>query len=183
MKAFFDIDTQIDFVFPAGALYTHGAEKVIPIVAALNRHAAERGIPLISTMCAHGEDAKEFSQWGPHCVAGTIGQQKPAATLLADTTKQIILEKDELDLFSNPDLVPLLTRLNVDECVVYGVLTEYCVKCAIMGLLRTGRKVSLVTDAIAHHTPAGGEQVIRDFLGAGGQTILSPAFLEQDRRA
>ena len=173
MKAFFDIDTQIDFVFPAGALYTPGAENVIPVVAWLNRYAGEHGIPLISTMCAHGEDAKEFAQWGPHCVVGTVGQQKPAATLLADREQQIFIEKDELDLFSNPEVLPLLDRLVVDECFVYGVLTEFCVKHAVMGLLKAGRQVWLVTDAIAHYTQAGGEQVIREFVAAGGKTIVS----------
>jgi nicotinamidase/pyrazinamidase len=133
MRAFFDIDTQIDFVFPAGALYTAGAEKVIPVVAELNRFAAEHDIPLLSTMCAHGEDAKEFAVWGPHCVVGTVGQQKPAVTLLADRGKQMFIEKDELDVFSNPEFLPLVEKLGIDECYVYGVLTEYCVKCARWG--------------------------------------------------
>jgi nicotinamidase/pyrazinamidase len=171
VRAFFDIDTQIDFVFPAGALYTPGAEKVIPVVAELNRFAAEHDIPLISTMCAHGEDAQEFAVWGPHCVVGTVGQRKPAATLVADREKQMFIEKDELDVFSNPEFLPLLDRLGIDECYVYGVLTEYCVKCASMGLLKSGRKVWLVTDAIAHHRQESGEQVIREFVAAGGRCV------------
>ena len=28
MKLYFDIDTQIDFLFPAGALYVPGAERL-----------------------------------------------------------------------------------------------------------------------------------------------------------
>lgn len=177
MKAFFDIDTQIDFVVPAGALYTPGAEKVIPVVAQLNRYAADHNIALISTMCAHGENAAEFAQWGPHCVVGSFGQQKPAETLLADKTKQTIVEKDELDVFSNPEFVPLLEKLDIDECYVYGVLTEFCVKCAIMGLLKTGRKVFLVTDAIAHYDQAAGDQVIQEFTTAGGHCISAAHLL------
>jgi nicotinamidase/pyrazinamidase len=168
MKAYFDIDTQIDFVFPAGALYAPGAERVIPAVAELNRQAAEQGITLISTMCAHPENAREFEVWPPHCVVGTVGQQKPAATLLADRSRQIIIEKDELDLFSNPALLPLLDRLRIDECFVYGVLTEYCVKCAVMGLLKTGRKVWLVTRAIAALSETEADRVIQEFQAAGG---------------
>jgi nicotinamidase-related amidase len=46
---FFDIDTQIDFVYPAGALYVPGAEHILPVIGELNRRA-----PLvISTMDAH----------------------------------------------------------------------------------------------------------------------------------
>jgi nicotinamidase/pyrazinamidase len=171
VKAFFDIDTQIDFVFPAGALYSPGAERVIPAVAALNRYAGEHGIPLISTMCAHPENAREFQVWPPHCIVGTAGQQKPAATLLADRGKQIIIEKDDLDMFSNPEVLPLLEKLGIDDCFVYGVFTEYCVKCAIMGLLKSGRKVSLVTDATAHISQTEGDRVVEDFLAAGGQCV------------
>ena len=49
------------------------------------------------------------------------------------------------------------------------MLTEYCVKCAIMGLLKSGRKVWLVTDAIAHHSQAGRRAGDPEFLAAGGQ--------------
>jgi nicotinamidase/pyrazinamidase len=171
MKAFFDIDTQNDFVVPGGALYGQGAERVIPEVAALNHYAEEHGIPLISTMCAHPKDSKEFQVWPPHCIIGTPGQQKPAATLLGDPGKQIFIEKDDIDMFSNPTVVPLLDKLGIDDCFVYGVFTEYCVKGAIMGLLKTGRKVSLVTDATAHLSQAEGERVVREFVAAGGHCV------------
>ena len=75
---FFDIDTQIDFVYPAGALYVPGAERILPVIGELNRRA-----PLvISTMDAHSEDDPEFQIYPHHCVVGTTGQQKPAVTLL-----------------------------------------------------------------------------------------------------
>ena len=171
MIAYFDIDTQIDFVFPAGALYGGNAERIIPAVAELNHYAAGQGIPLISSVCAHSEDSQEFKVWPPHCVVGTVGQRKPAATLVGDPAKQIIIEKDDLDMFSNPAVLPLLDRLEIDECFVYGVFTEFCVKCAIMGLLKSGRKVSLVTRATAHLVDADGERVIQEFLAAGGQCV------------
>lgn len=194
MKAFFDIDTQLDFVTPGGALYGSGAERLIPAIAALNRHAGENKIPLISTTDAHPEDAAEFRVWPPHCVAGTFGQQKPQATLLAkraiilydpafdlatlDTTApQIIVEKNDLDMFTNPHVPALLSKLGVTECIVYGVFIDYCVKCAILGLLRSGRSVSLVTDASASISADAGDLVIRDFLAAGGHLIASSEVL------
>ena len=42
---FFDIDSQIDFIFPAGALYVPGAEQIIP-ASRLNRYAASHNIPV-----------------------------------------------------------------------------------------------------------------------------------------
>jgi nicotinamidase/pyrazinamidase len=162
MKAHFDIDTQLDFMVPGGALYGKGAERLIPKVAALNRYAAENGIPVISTMCAHTEDAEEFKDWPPHCVVGTFGQNKPASTLLEkrviipntpvdiDVTgaQQIIVEKNNIDVFTNPNFLLLLDKLDIDECDVYGVFMDYCVKSAVLGLLKSGRKVRLLTEAV-----------------------------------
>ena len=190
MRAFFDIDTQLDFVTPGGALYGHGAERLIPAVARLNRYASERRIPLISTTDAHPENAAEFHVWPPHCVSGTFGQRKPCATLLSDrfvvpydpafsfaapndAVGQFIIEKNDLDMFSNPCVPDVLAALGVTVCVVYGVFIDYCVKYAIMGLLRTGRQVSLVTDASASISQEAGDAVIAEFIAAGGSLIAS----------
>jgi nicotinamidase/pyrazinamidase len=168
MKAFFDIDTQIDFMFSAGALYGAGAERLIPVVSRLNHYAAANGIPLISTMCAHPEDADEFRVWPPHCVVGTVGQQKPPATLVANRARQTIVEKNDLDVFSNPDFIPLLDRLGIEDCYVYGVFLEYCVKCAVLGLLKTGRRVKLVSDATTYVNADAGRKALEEFEAAGG---------------
>ena len=162
---YFDIDTQIDFLFPAGALYVPGAEKLIPALSRLNRHAAASGSPLISSMCAHSEDDPEFRQWPPHCVLGTIGQLKPAELLVEH---QILFEKNQLDIFASPNLAPLLARLAADRYVVYGVVTEYCVRLCAMGLLRLGKPVSIVADAIQTLDPAQSANTLREFTNAGG---------------
>ena len=111
---FFDIDTQIDFVYPAGALYVPGAEEILPVIGQLNRKAPI----VISTMDAHSENDPEFQIYPHHCVVGTIGQQKAALTLIEKRDQQIIIEKQTLDCFSNPKLSPLLAELNADRYVV-----------------------------------------------------------------
>jgi len=175
---FFDIDTQIDFLYPAGALYVPGAERIIPAIAELNRRA-----PLvISTMCSHAEDDPEFKIYPHHCVAGTVGQQKPAATLRekratipasADGVQQLILEKQELNCFSNPNLEPLLEELKADRYVVYGVVTEICVRFAAFGLLKTGKRVELVTDAVKALDEQAAAKMFSEFTAAGGRLITS----------
>ena len=43
---FLDVDTQIDFLYPAGALYVPGAEAIVPVVAKLNREVTRiLGLP------------------------------------------------------------------------------------------------------------------------------------------
>jgi nicotinamidase/pyrazinamidase len=193
MKVFFDIDTQLDFMVPAGALYGRGAEGLIPAIAALNRYAGEHGIPLISSTDAHPENSLEFREWPAHCVAGTFGQQKPGATLLSprvtipwnvtvdfgdfdSSAKQIIVEKNDLDVFTNPNMPALLDKIGATECYVYGVFIDYCVKCALMGLVRSGRRVFLVADAAASIAKQAGDDAIRDFVAAGGSvTRMSEA--------
>jgi nicotinamidase/pyrazinamidase len=170
MKAFFDIDTQIDFMFPAGALYAPGAERLLPAITRLNAYATKNGIPLISTMCAHPEDADEFTVWPPHCVVGTVGQQKPASTLQPN---QILIEKNNIDMFSNPALLPLLDRLGIEECYVYGVVLEVCVRCAVSGLLKTGRKVKLISDATIRFDAEAGAKALEEFKTVGGNRYTS----------
>ena len=63
---YFDIDTQLDFMVPGGALYVPGAERILQEVARLNLQASL----LISTMDAHDEDDVEFQVWPHHCVQG-----------------------------------------------------------------------------------------------------------------
>jgi nicotinamidase/pyrazinamidase len=178
---FVDVDTQIDFLFPAGALYVPGAERLLSAIARLNHFAAAQGIPLISTTDAHSENDPEFRQWPPHCVAGTSGQLKPGETLLASRTTlgfqpgalielapQIIVEKQALDVFTNPNFTALLDSLKADRYVVYGVATDYCVRCAITGLLATGKPVILVTDAIAAVKPEDGARTLDELTARGG---------------
>jgi nicotinamidase/pyrazinamidase len=166
---FFDIDTQIDFVYPAGALYVPGAEHILPVIGELNRHAPV----IISTMDAHSEDDPEFQIYPHHCVVGTTGQHKPAITLVGDAARQIFLEKQTLNCFDSPRLEPLLAELNADRYVVYGVVTEICVKYAAFGLLKTGKRVELVTDAVKALNAAAAEKMFSEFTAAGGYLTTS----------
>jgi nicotinamidase/pyrazinamidase len=179
---FFDIDTQIDFVYPAGALYVPGAEHILPVVAGLNARAPL----LISTMDAHAEDDPEFRIYPHHCVVGTTGQHKPAVTLIEprvtlpaarEGVRQLILEKQQLDCFSSPHLEPLLASLNADRYVVYGVVTEICVKCAAFGLLKTGKSVKIVTDAVKALDEQKTAEMFAEFTSAGGRLTTSGAVL------
>lgn len=179
---FFDVDTQIDFLYPAGALYVPGAEGLIPNLGRLSQCAAAKGIPVISTMDAHAENDPEFRQWPPHCVAGTFGQQKAQATLLDGRAavpshrvdfdlagaRQVILEKQATDCFTNANIHDVLARLDATHCVLYGVVTEVCVRQAALGLLATGSRVELVTDAVQHLDAGAAGRFLDEFQAGGG---------------
>jgi nicotinamidase/pyrazinamidase len=184
---FFDIDSQLDFLYPAGALYVPGAERIAPTIARLNRYGAAHGIPVISTTDAHAENDPEFRQWPPHCVAGTIGQHKADATLLEkrlvvpnapcdlalDGVQQIVVEKRHVDAFTSPNLARVVELLAADRFVVYGVVTEICVLFAARGLLKYGKGVTIVTDAVAALSDEASGRALAEIRGAGGALALA----------
>jgi nicotinamidase/pyrazinamidase len=184
---FFDIDTQLDFLYPAGALYVSGAERIVPTIARLNGYAAAHGIPVISTTDAHSEDDAEFKQWPPHCVAGTIGQHKAEATLLQkrvvvpnrdcalvlDGAQQIVVEKQHVDVFTARNLTRVLETLAADRFVVYGVVTEICVLFAARGLLKYGKPVTIVIDAVAALNGEASDRALAEICAAGGRLARS----------
>lgn len=164
---FWDVDTQVDFISPGGKLYVPGAEKLIPNWKRLTDFAAQKGILVLGDVDAHRPDDDEFKVFPPHCLAGTPGQQKIPETILPrqylipnrqvelrrdlSAYQQVILEKQTLDVFSNPNIEDLLRLVGKEpEVVVYGVVTECCVDLVARGLLQRGYRVRLVTDATRH---------------------------------
>ena len=169
---FVDIDTQLDFLVPGGALYAPGAEIITPKLRDLTQLAMQTGSLILSPVDVQSEDDPEFRVWKPHCVAGTAGQQKLSVTLCEKryilTTapdsldqsaireaQQVIVEKQDVDCFVNPNFSLLLNLLGPSHFLVYGVVTEVCVLYAARGLLKAGYSVEVVEDAIWHREIAG----------------------------
>jgi nicotinamidase/pyrazinamidase len=185
---FFDVDTQLDFLYPAGALAVPGAQLIVPGLVKLTRYAAGNNIQIVSTADAHSEDDPEFKVWKPHCVTETVGQAKASGTLLsealvvanrklrednlganAELAPQIIVEKQSIDCFTNPNLTPLLSLIRAERYVVYGVATEHCVERALSGLLKTGAQVELVEDAVCGISHAEVDATLSHFCEQGGR--------------
>ena len=139
---FVDIDTQLDFLVPGGALYAPGAEIITPKLRDLTQLAIQTGSLILSSVDVQSEDDPEFRVWKPHCVAGTAGQQKLSVTLCEkrytlttapgspDETavreaQQLIVEKQDVDCFANPNFSLLLDLLGPARFLVYGVVTRY----------------------------------------------------------
>jgi nicotinamidase/pyrazinamidase len=179
--AFLDIDSQLDFLYPSGALYVPGAERIAATIARLNRYAAAHQIPVISTTDAHTENDPEFAVWPHHCVAGTTGQHKAEGTLLErravvpnrtcglaiEGAQQIVIQKQTVDVFQAPNLQRVIEKLNAEKLVVYGVVTEICVLLAVRGLLRFGKPLTVVTDAIRSLTAHTSSDALEEMRAAG----------------
>ncbi len=185
---FVDIDTQRDFLDPDGALYVPASAAIRPALARLTAFARDRAIPILASSCAHVPGDAEFATFPPHCLLGTPGQDRVAETawpgglildgdgpIPAEVPPHLTIHKRQYDLFSAPGadrVVELYGRAD-PTFVVYGVATDYCVRCAVDGLLARGRKVALVADAIRAVDPSGEADLLTRFARAGALLTLA----------
>lgn len=198
-----EVDAQVDFMLPGGRLYVPGAEKIIPNLNRLVGEARQGRAFLISSADAHQPDDPEFQQWQPHCVKGTPGAElipeARAARLLVipnqrdfvfpaqlSAYQQILLEKNTLDVFDNPNTDKLLAYLSASQesnadrnlhALIFGVVTEYCVLRAADGLLRRGERVSIVEDAIQSLDAKKGREILGGLQSRGAQLVTTEQAL------
>jgi nicotinamidase/pyrazinamidase len=192
---FWEVDTQKDFMLPGGNLYVPGAERLLPNIQRLTDAARQGRVFLVSHGCYHTKDDPEFATFPPHCVKGTAGAgfvpealtgkvvsvpNEPTASLPQDVLQyqQILLEKQTLDIFASLHADELVERLGPNaEFVVFGVVTEFCVRFAAKGLLDRGRRVSVVQDAIETLSPQDGQRTISELRASGAQFITTDQAL------
>jgi len=192
---FWEVDTQADFMLPGGKLYVPGAERLLPNIRRLTDAARQDRVFLVSHGCFHAKDDPEFKTFPPHCIKGTPGSayvpealtgrvaivpNDPGAALPQDFSRyqQILLEKQTLDIFESRHAGELVKRLGNDpEFVVFGVVTEYCVRFAAKGLLERGRRVSVVQDAIETLKADDGERTVEELKALGANFITTDQAL------
>jgi nicotinamidase/pyrazinamidase len=185
--AFLDVDTQIDFIEPRGALHARGAEAIKENLARLVALAREARAPLVSSVDAHAPGDAEFGQYPPHCLRGTEGQRKiaetrspemafvpsaRAATLPDPKAMHVVLEKQVFPVFGNENATALFASTGADTFFVFGVVTEVCVRAAVLGLLDRGYAVRVVEDAIWPIEKSAGEAAKRE-MRERGATFLA----------
>ena len=182
-----EVDTQADFMLPGGKLYVPGAERLLPNIEKLTEAARQGRVFLISHGCFHARDDPEFQTFPPHCIKGTEGSafvpealtdkiltvpNDPTAALPRDLAQyqQILLEKQTLDIFQSRHAGKLVQRFGSDvEFLVFGVVTEYCVRFAAKGLLDRGRRVSVVQDAIETLKAEDGRSTVAELRTLGAR--------------
>jgi nicotinamidase/pyrazinamidase len=192
---FWEVDTQADFMLPGGKLYVPGAERLLPNIRKLTDAARQGRVFLVSHGCYHTNNDPEFKIFPPHCVKGTPGSayvpealtdkvitipNEPAAALPRDLShyQQILLEKQTLDIFESRHADELVKRLPKDaEFLVFGVVTEYCVRLAAKGLIERVRRVSIVEDAIETLKAEDGQRTGTELQALGATFITTDQAL------
>lgn len=168
-----DVDTQVDFMEPAGKLYVPGAAERRVEMGRLVQAAREAGIVHVASADDHLatdpeiSDAPDFVRtYPPHCMHGTPGAERIPETAQLDPLilapvahadtglaeqalgrRELLLLKQSTDVFTNPNAAALLDYLQPTEVIVFGVATDVCDHAAIMGLRDRGFGVAFVEDA------------------------------------
>src|SRR5712691_10550371 len=190
---FWDVDTQYDFMKADGKLYVPDAEHIIPNLKKLTDFAHGHGLRIVASADDHVREHPEISDtpdwkttFPPHCLRGTPGQKKIPETALRDPLViepdrqdakahrgDILFHKHRFDVFTNPNVLPVLDVLDPQDIVLYGVALDVCDKYAIEGLLqhRAATRLFAVTDAMKPIDRDGAEQLLKEWGEEGVRLV------------
>jgi nicotinamidase/pyrazinamidase len=187
-RLLWDVDTQVDFIDANGKLAVPDAEARVPAMARLVEWARREGIPHVASADDHELTDPEISEspdyadtFPPHCLRGTRGADKIAATEQTDPVplgatevpeqwlrgREFLIHKKHFDVFTNPNTERLLEHFEPDEIVLFGVATDICNDAAIKGLRKRGYDVTFVEDASCGIDDERSQACIVDWQGGG----------------
>jgi len=178
-RALIIVDYQHDFAAPDGALSVPGGET---IAARINELAGSRDFEfVVATRDWHPADHGSFvtsesaGPWPVHCVAGTPGAEL-YPTLETDHV-DLVLDKgtdpltEGYSAFDATGLGDVLRERGIDELVVTGLATDYCVKHTTLDAIAEGFGVSVDLDAIrgVDVHPGDADRALDEMRGAGAR--------------
>jgi nicotinamidase-related amidase len=189
-----DMNTQCDFLLPRGAMPVANRREILPNIRRLMNWARVERLPVISTLEAHrpGEPTRGLPA---HCIDQTNGQKKLPFTLLprrvllyGDNTmdlphepfrrfQQLIFTKRDRDFLSNPKADRLIQSLDANHLILFGVVAEFCIKAAALGLLTRRHRVVVVADACGHWSRADQELSYRQMDAKGAILVTTEELL------
>jgi nicotinamidase/pyrazinamidase len=180
------VDVQNDFADPKGSLSVAGGADIISTINREMTLARNNGALVVATQDWHPEHTPHFAKdggiWPDHCVHDTWGAQlHPALELHEDTriVRKGTNGEDGYSAFSmrdpvTGDTIPtelgqVLKGQAIDEVVVTGLATDYCVRATALDSAGLGFHTYLLTDACAgvNLQPGDGDAAIAEMEAAG----------------
>jgi nicotinamidase/pyrazinamidase len=177
-QALIVVDVQNDFCSGGTLAVPHGDEVVEPLNQLIDEFL-ERGAPVYQTRDWHPPITKHFAAyggiWPVHCVQNTKGAEFHPA-LRQDPRIKVIskgLNSDGYSGFDTTDLASQLHQQKVEELVVGGLATDYCVKHTVLDALKNGYKVKALKHAMraVDLEPGDGERAIEEMHAAGAEIV------------
>lgn len=180
-QALIVVDVQNDFC-PGGALAVAEGDEVVAPLNELIDEFLERGDPVYKSRDWHPPKTKHFEAYGGtwpfHCVQNTKGAEFHPQ--LRDDPRIRVISKgigdtDCYSAFDETDLASQLHEQGVEELVVGGLATDYCVKATVLAGLNEGFKVKALKNAMraVDLKPGDGERAIQEMKAAGAQIVTT----------
>jgi nicotinamidase/pyrazinamidase len=186
------VDVQNDFADPKGSLSVRGAPAVVPVINAQAAAARSGGALVVLSQDWHPTRTPHFIRdggpWPPHCVVDTWGAELYPSLDVPEGTP--IVRKgsngeDGYSAFTMRDpasggdvptmLHPLLQAAGVEEVVIVGLATDYCVRATALDAIRLGFRTLVLTDGIAavNVSEGDGERALKELAMAGATMLAS----------
>ena len=191
-----NVDTQFDFMRADGKLPVPEAQTIENNLSQLTDYFRQTNTKVVNTADWHTEETSEISDtpdfiktFPEHCMAYSPGAEYVEATRPQNPyvidwqddsinldkiaqNREIVLYKDEFSCFTgSPHTQEVISALNPDRVIVYGVATNVCVDYAVTGLLEKGIEVYVVGDAIKELP--GIPSPISNWVDSGAKIILT----------
>jgi nicotinamidase/pyrazinamidase len=203
---FWDVDTQADFVEPGGKLPIPGAGEIRPALKRLTAFAHDHQVRILASADDHvaghrelGDQPDFVETFPPHCMRGTGGQRKipetallnplviepdhqdPAAPARAQGhAGDLLLLKHWFDVFTNPNVLPIVRALDPQAIVMYGLATDGSARYAIEGLAqhRPHTRIYFVTDAARAFNPKVAEHLLKEWAEEGVRLVTTEEIVD-----
>ena len=182
------VDVQNDFADPNGSLYVAGGDQIIDRINEEIRAASEGGGLVVYTQDWHPETTPHFTKdggiWPVHCVQDTWGAElHPRLDVEGDVVRKGTDGEDGYSAFTVRDptsggthgtrLESMLRARSIENTVVVGLATDYCVKETAIDSALKGFRTVVLTDAIraVNLEPEDGSKALQAMSAAGAELI------------
>ena len=173
------VDMLHDFCDPAGAMCLPGAERLYPIQNDLIQSARNAGMMIGWVVDAHRPGVRrdrEFLKRAPHCLEGTSGVN--VVTQLDKQDDDFVFLKRRFSAFFGTDLDLTLRDNLIDTLIVFGVVTNICVRSTVHDAFFNGYQVVVPSDACAATGPREQESSLYDIATHFGVVAESRDVLD-----
>ena len=182
------VDVQNDFADSKGNLYVSSGEEVVPVINREIDRAKAEGALVVYTADWHPESTPHFQKdggiWPVHCVGDTWGAEfHPDLVVDGPVIRKGTNGEDGYSGFTMQNsetmetiptrLAELLHEREIEEIVVVGLATDYCVKATALDGKTAGFNVQLMTDAVRSVDLAtgDGQRALAEVEAAGVELV------------
>ncbi len=170
------VDMLNEFCKPGGAMVLPGYEKLIPPQRRVIDAARQARCPVLFVVDTHRRNVREereFLKRTPHCIEGTWGAQ--VIDDLDPRPDDLYVVKRRYSAFFNTDLDLTLRDLRLDTLIVFGVVTNICVRSTVHDAFFLGYQVIVPEDCVAATGPREQASSLYDIATHFGVVSLSDA--------